>query len=316
MSKETIKKILREGKEVNAMGSAISRPNQELIIMRGIPGSGKSTESKKRVGNGVIHSTDEVIEAQYNYREFFSNMIANKDFAPLSKAHSENFKNAVASMKGGKSPVIIDNTNIKADEAKNYVEAALKMGYDGKNISFVEVGTGGQSAESLADRNTHGVPLDKIKQMIQAYNSVGPMTLEKVLGAKSRFGNKQRKIAMVVLDDASKKKLLTAIGSQIPEGWKIYAHHMTVNFGKGLPEDLKGDLGTSVSIRATAVGMSDKAMAVKVEGYHSDNDLPHVTVAVNIDEGGKPKDSNLINQWSPLGSHINISGIVTEEVLQ
>jgi hypothetical protein len=37
--KEKIKEILREGSEKNIFGVAVSRPNQELIIMRGIPGA-------------------------------------------------------------------------------------------------------------------------------------------------------------------------------------------------------------------------------------------------------------------------------------
>jgi len=315
MSKESIKKILREGKEVNAMGFAMTRPNQVLIIMRGIPGSGKSTKAKQLVGSGVIHSTDDIIESKFDYRQFFSDMIENKDFSPLSQVHSENFNRAKKSMSMGISPVIIDNTNIKANEPKNYVEAALRLGYTNENIKFVEVGTGGVSAEELAERNTHGVPLDKIEAMIQSYKSVGPLTVEKVVGAKPMYKNKQRKIAMVVLDDTSKNKLLTAIGHQIPEGWKIYAHHMTVNYGKGLPENLKGDLGNSVSIRATEIGISDMAIAVKVEGYHSDNDLPHVTVAVNVNAGGKPVMSNQITNWEKLDSYINLSGVVTENKL-
>jgi hypothetical protein len=35
--KEKIKEILREGSEKNIFGVSVSRPNQELIIMRGIP---------------------------------------------------------------------------------------------------------------------------------------------------------------------------------------------------------------------------------------------------------------------------------------
>ena len=39
MSKDKIKEILREGVTKNIMGVSVSRPNQELIVMRGIPGS-------------------------------------------------------------------------------------------------------------------------------------------------------------------------------------------------------------------------------------------------------------------------------------
>ena len=57
--------------------------------------------------------------------------------------------------------------NIKANEAKAYVVAALEIGFDDNNIQICDVGTRGLSAEQLAESNTHGVPLDKIQMMIQ-----------------------------------------------------------------------------------------------------------------------------------------------------
>ena len=44
--KKEIRTILREGMEKNALGVVVTRPTQELIVMRGIPGSGKSTMLK------------------------------------------------------------------------------------------------------------------------------------------------------------------------------------------------------------------------------------------------------------------------------
>lgn len=313
MSKETIKKILRESVNKNSLGIDVTRPNQELIVMRGIPGGGKSTKAKQIVGKGIIHSTDEVIEGIGDYRKFFEKMISSGDFSPLSEVHKINFQNAVTSMKQGISPVIVDNTNIRPNEPKNYVEAALKLGYADENIKFVEVGTGGLSAEELAQRNTHGVPLDKIKSMIQAYNSAGPMILEKVLGAKDMYSN-SKMFASLVLNDTSRSKLLNEVSKYIPEGWKVIAHHMTINFGKGLPIQLKGDLGKQKTIKATEIGISEMAIAVKVDGYYSDNTIPHVTIAINPN-GGKPVMSNDITNWQPLENKIVLNGVVTEEKL-
>ena len=313
--KENIRKILRESVEKNALGVSVTRPNQVLIVMRGIPGAGKSTKARELVGGGAIFSTDDRIEEKGDYREFFEKMISSKDFSPLSKMHNLNFKMAKEAMEKGVSPVIVDNTNIKANEPKNYVEAALNMGYADDNIKFVDVGTGGLSAEELAQRNTHGVPLDKIKAMIQSHKSVGPLSLEKVIKAKPMYSNKPKMFASVVLDDKSRTKLLQAVQHMIPEGWDVIAHHMTINFGKGLPEDLKVDLGKTVQLRVTKIGISDMAMAVGVEGYHSDNEKPHITIAVNRSGGGKPVMSNDIQKWDDLDNYINLSGKVTEEKL-
>jgi len=318
--KDNIKRILREEVEKNTLGVSVSRPTQKLIVMRGIPGSGKSTKAKQLKGSGETFSTDDRIEEQGDYNEFFSNMIKNKDFSPLGKVHGLNFKMAEKAMKEGVSPVIVDNTNIRPSEAKNYVESALRMGYADDNISFVDIGTGGLSAEELAERNTHGVPLDKIKSMIQAHKSIGPLTLDKVIQSKSMNSKVPKKLASVILDNSSRDKLIEAVNSlpqinKLPEGWGVIAHHMTINFGKGLPEDLKGDLGKTVQLRVNSIGMSDMAIAVGVEGYHSDNEKPHITIAINKAEGGKPVMSNNIQNWEKWLDGPTISGKVSEETL-
>jgi hypothetical protein len=61
---------------------------------------------------------------------------------------------------------------------------------------------------------------------------------------------------------ATKNKLLEVVGDRIPEGWKIIAHHMTISFGKGVKN--KEDLGKSVNLTVTDLGLSDMAMAVKL----------------------------------------------------
>jgi predicted kinase len=326
--KATIKNILREGTEKNSLGVIVTRPNQELIVMRGIPGGGKSTKAKTLVGQGVIHSTDDLIEKSGDYNEFFAKMIATQAaeevkrqeakkagkvyvsnvnaFAPLSKMHAQNVKDAIASLKAGKSPVIIDNTNIKLNEPKAIVVAALEMGLADNNIKFVDIGTAGLEAADLAKRNSHGVPLEKIEQMIAAHTGQGEMTLKKVLDAKDMYKASDVKYSAVVLDTASKTRLLEFVGDKIPQGWKVFAHHMTINMG---PLKDKSDIGKNVTLSVTALGLSDMAMAVKVEGYPSKNAIPHVTVAVS--PSGKPVMSNEITKWQDI-KRFNLMGTVTE----
>ena len=114
----------------------------------------------------------------------------------------------------------------------------------------------------------------------------------------------------VVIDKESKNKLINALASKLPEGWKVFAHHMTIVFGKGLED--KSEIGKTVTLTATELGLSDKAMAVKVEGYHTNNKIPHVTVAVNTAEGGKPFNSNQIKDWHSLDETLELHGVVTE----
>jgi len=301
--------------KLNILGKVVTKPNQELIIMRGIPGSGKSTKAKSLVGDGIIHSTDAVIESIGDYRAFFTAMIESKDYSALHKAHDTNFKNAKKSMKAGISPIIIDNTNIKANEPKKFVVEALNMGYDDANIQIVDVGTGGLDAEALSARNTHGVPLDKIEAMIQSHKSVGELTLKKILEAKDMFKISPILYSAVMLDRASLNKLLTPINYNMdpPKNWimgregKEFCDHMTICLG---PLKDKSDIGKEVTLTVTHVGLSDMAMAFKVEGYKSKNAIPHITLAVNPD-GGMPKMSNEITKWQDV-KHFIVKGIVTE----
>jgi hypothetical protein len=306
--KKEIRTILREGMLKNSLGVAVSRPDQVLIVMRGIPGSGKSTKAKELVGEGVIHSTDAVIESQGDYNKFFQLMFESKDFTPLSRAHSTNLKNVVGSLKEGVSPVILDNTNIKQNESKAAVKAALEMGLADNNIKFVDIGTAGLTAEPIAERNTHGVPLEKIQSMIESHKGQGPLTLKSVLESKDMYKESNILYSAVVLDGGSRAALLSRIEGMIPDGWKVIAHHMTIVFGKPVPN--QEDLGKEVTLYVEAIGISDMAMAVRVEGYPSTNAIPHITIAINPD-GGKPVMSNDITKWQKI-KNFAIKGIVTE----
>ena len=306
--KDKIKEILREDIKKNILGFPITRPNQELVIMRGISGSGKSTLAKSLVREGVIHSTDAVIESLGDYREFFTKMNEVKDFSALSKAHSKNLKNAIESIKNGISPVILDNTNIKANEAKAMVVEALKLGLDDNMITLADIGTNNLDAKTLYERNTHGVPLKKIESMIESYKSVGNLTIKKILESKDMYSTSDVLYSCVLLDKASHNKLLSeTYPIATPKGWKDYAHHMTINLGQLID---KSDLGKEVTLRVIKVGLSDMAMAVQVDGYTTTNAIPHITLAINPD-GGKPKDSNSITKWKDI-KPFNVIGVVTE----
>lgn len=295
--------------KTNSLGIEVTRPDQILNIMRGIPGSGKSTEAAKRVGNGIIHSTDTLIEKAMNYRDFFADMAATGDYKPLNRMHSLNLTNSINSMKAGITPIIIDNTNIKHADAKSYVVAALTMGYADENIHFVDVGTAGLTAEELAERNTHGVPLDKIKQMMASHKGQGEITLQKVLAAKDMYRTSDILYSAVVLDNQSRDTVInTNYPVDIPDGWILIAHHMTIAFGKGVSN--QAELGKEVTLTVKKVGISDMAMAVQVEGYPSNNAIPHVTIAINPD-GGKAVMSNDITRWLDIKPFV-ITGVVTD----
>lgn len=127
----------------------------------------------------------------------------------------------------------------------------------------------------------------------------------------------------VVLDEKSQLKLQSWAEKNIKvnhirlpilvrdNGWKMICHHMTVKF-PGTPEYLKRYLNTNQSLDVTHVGVSDKVVAVRVVGFPSDNKIPHITVAVNVREGGKPVMSNQITDWTPVSDKLTLKGTFEE----
>lgn len=229
-----------------------------------------------------------------DYTAIFENMKATNDFGKLFVAHMTNIRNARKSMVAGLSPVIIDNTNIKKADIKPYIKDALILGFDDANIQFVDVGTGGLTAEALAARNTHGVPLASIEKMIASHKGQSPINIKTVMEAKDKTEESNVLYTGVFLEKASQNVLFHNLEHMIPEGWKRFGHHMTICLG---PMKDKSLLGTEHILRVTHVGLSDMAMAVKVDSdIQTKNAIPHVTVAVNPD-GGKPVMSNNITKW-------------------
>jgi len=115
----------------------------------------------------------------------------------------------------------------------------------------------------------------------------------------------------VVLDEASieiiKEKVV------IPKDFLFMAHHCTIVLGE-LPEDWKGRIGEEVSLNCDSIGMTDKALALKVSNFKRlMSGTTHITVAINEVNGGKPKDSNLITDWSfKLPTGLILTGTIQE----
>ena len=106
----------------------------------------------------------------------------------------------------------------------------------------------------------------------------------------------------IFLDEDSKADLMSLYPT--PTGWKPYYDHMTVVFNdyselaKAVKDFNEGNLEEDFPLIVTAVGISEKAMAVKVKlplGVICANKIAHVTLCVS--PNGKPSDSNDIQIW-------------------
>jgi hypothetical protein len=66
-------------------------------------------------------------------------------------------------------------------------------------------------------------------------------------------------------------------------------------------------------LKVVALGIDEKVIAVKVEGFPTVNKIPHVTLAVDVNNGGKPVMSNNITEWQPVKNMMfMLKGVVQE----
>ncbi|NXY16228.1 N4BP2 protein, partial [Atrichornis clamosus] len=134
---------------------------QVLVLLRGVPGSGKSYLARNLLEDnpgGIILSTDDYFykHGQYHY-----------DPDCLGEAHDWNRKRAKEAFEMRISPIIIDNTNIQAWEMKPYVTLAQQFKY---KVMFREPDTWWKfKPKELERRNIHGVSKEKIKRMLERY---------------------------------------------------------------------------------------------------------------------------------------------------
>ena len=145
---------------------------------------------------------------------------------------------------------------------------------------------------------------------------------------KFKFFKDKSKIeySCIFLVDESKDKLFNKfIKNTEYESWDLHSNHMTICLGS-LPRHYRLYwLDEEIELSATHIGFNDKVIAIKVDGFDiikkKSNDLinaqkfPHITLAVNISNGGEPKISNDIEHWVEI-ENIKLKGIIKEKPIK
>jgi len=145
---------------------------KELIIMRGIPGAGKSYKANELAGNkeNVFSADDYHINPESGKYEWKPE--------DVKAAHQWNHDRVKSAIRQGISPVIIDNTHVKKWELlalKPIIQQAKQNGYNIKieepNPDWYHWDTA-FNPEALYERNkkTHNVPLKSIQRMVNSYD--------------------------------------------------------------------------------------------------------------------------------------------------
>ena len=126
------------------------RGEGKLVVMRGLPGSGRAAIARK-LGGEIFSADKYFMDSEGNY---------NRDSKKLGLAHKWNQTQANDAMIQRIPLVIVDNVNLRGWQMKPYVESGLNQGYE---INLVMP----DSPESfdpiyLEKVNKHKIPLWKL----------------------------------------------------------------------------------------------------------------------------------------------------------
>ena len=174
-NKNDIERYLRYAQEYDQGYTPVSASSDEpiyvpvpqepktVIVMRGLPGSGKSTFVEENFPNAVVCSADKFfIDNDGNY---------NFDVMRLSEAHQWCMEEFIDALFDKKREVVVDNTNMCNWEYANYILLAENLGYKVRIIVMAAGLHDDTSTKTLAKRNTHGVDATTIARMMDRYQS-------------------------------------------------------------------------------------------------------------------------------------------------
>jgi hypothetical protein len=159
----------------------------QVIIIRGIPGSGKSTMIKKLLASRLLpdgeleESLNKAVEICSADHYFINNESGEYVFVPenIGKAHGYCQIKFIEALHRKVPTIFVDNTNIKKEHYQFYIDNAIKEGYNVQTVhpknmdelldnihdsSFVE-----NKIEEFYERNVHQVPLTTIKSMLNSW---------------------------------------------------------------------------------------------------------------------------------------------------
>lgn len=125
---------------------------KRVIIMRGVPGSGKSTLTRETFPDAVFCSADDyfMVESKYCF-----------DPSKIALAHQACWRKFYGALCDKADTIVVDNTSTNVAEVAPYVLPAEVMDYQ------VEILTIWADPELAASRNVHGVPAESVLRMAE-----------------------------------------------------------------------------------------------------------------------------------------------------
>ena len=331
----TIEELLRVSTEETMCSKSDTTQQTTVVILRGLPGSGKSfiahncSEFHQESSKVAICAADDYFMEGDSYR-------FNPDLLP--KAHSYCLNQFLIALSSKKELIVLDNTNSKLWEYQIYNYLCKILGC---TCHVLEVCCPNATvAEMYRSRNVHNIDPTATMRIFQRWDKdegsvlVPPSLAFPTLRSVAHTAFSLRSLCLpeaapiqVLASYSSVKVVYTAIFLSPESQWqlvstfmpahpKVYATHVTLSFEPSLKRILETRIGRKVSLKVTGSADNGKIQVSTVEFLKtipSNNEHPHITIST--EEGVSPKLANAMLSTHPLNPIYQSQAISLEGVL-
>ncbi|CAH0493354.1 unnamed protein product [Peronospora farinosa] len=289
------------------LSSSTDSERAVVVILRGIPGSGKSTIwrdmkaicSHKRVVFTAC-SADFFFETKRGYIFDVTKLKAahGKCKTDFTKVVEDSFSRTNKDSRPHQHVVLVDNTNTQRWEYQPYEDIAKAKGC---RVHIVEMKCPDiLTAFRMGQRNSHGVPPDKVVDMFLRWEAdkrarcFMPQFEYPTLSANPLSDGDVGRLTYLglFLDDVSRTKLTTQIRTV---HLNKYADHVTLFYRPNKQYIRDAELGAPFPVRGVEVVQDDRGQALRVElderlPLQVKSKMPHITMSTK--GGVRPVYSN------------------------
>ena len=317
MFDKVLKELVHTNEEVRTFESG-SAPSVTVVIVRGLPGSGKSHLCTDCQENLSDPSETAIISAD----DFFTEG-SNYQFNPVTafKAHQQCITKFLVALKEGKRLVLLDNTNSQQWEYTIYCYLCEVLDIQ---CHILEIPCPSPSmGERFRNRNQHNVSAPVFTRMLQRWEVDNRAVIVPPSLAYPRdwSNTKPRPFSVLELCEGSFSPLpevikcsnnLIAVYSGIflttmsqwevlsmfrPSHNDIHSSHITLSFAPDKSKLKQLPVGRKVQVRITGHAENSKSQACVVEtSLRSDNRTSHITISTAEGIPAKSANTMLENQ--------------------
>lgn len=140
-----------------------------LVILRGLPGSGKSFHARRLVSSLAPGTTSTVVSAD----DFFTGPdgVYRWSGSKIAEAHRTCFRRFLDAMLDEVGAIVVDNTHVQLEEMQPYIDVGV---IGARDIEVHQLTPREDMLQAFIDRCVHGVPGDKVRRRFGQWERMTP----------------------------------------------------------------------------------------------------------------------------------------------